>query len=388
MGCVFAGLLAGCASGLPDASLKPTATVVETTAASPLRSFGDAQGSPDSTLKPTDAVDAVVNATATYPLVGLGEVHLNQQFHDFLGDLLPKLPGRVNDIVVEFGNAHYQDVADRFILDLEPVTPDELAQIWRTAVGGLVLWDAPVYEQFFRSMRTLNATLPTAQRIRVLLGDPALDWAQIRSAADRDKIPTEADREPFFAQVVEREVLARGHHALLVIGGDHLRRGEYASPGGFNPSPNARQPNVATLLSDAHPGSLYVIFPLSGRSPGAPDVTKVEAAFADVPPPSITPVAGTWLADESVPYRLVDGASAQFGRQVDAVLWLGPERELTQSLPDAALYGSGPYADELRRRSAILSEISGQPVDLVALGLQLAAGGGRAVDGPHPSPTR
>jgi hypothetical protein len=330
----------------------------------------------------------VINATASYPLVGLGEVHLSQQFHDFLGALLPRLSGRVNDIVVEFGNAQYQDVADRFILDLDPVDDEHLAEIWRTAVGGLVLWDAPVYEQFFRSMRTLNASLPAAQRIRVLLGDPDVDWAQITTAADRDKIPTEGARERFFAQLVEREILARGHRALLIVGGDHLRRGEYASPGGLNPSPDTRQANVASLLTDAHPGALYVIFPLAGRTPGAPDVTKVEDALATWPRPSIASVPGTWLADETVPYRLLDGASDQFGRQVDAVLWLGPEAELTQSLPDAALYQSGPYADELRRRSPILSEISGQTIDLIALGLQLAAGGGRAADGTQPSPAR
>jgi hypothetical protein len=102
-------------------------------------------------------VDAVLSATEAYPLVGLGEVHLNQQFHDFLAELLPKLPGRIDDVVVEFGNAHYQALADRFVLDLEPVDADQLAQIWRTALGGHVLWDAPVYEQFFRSMRAITS---------------------------------------------------------------------------------------------------------------------------------------------------------------------------------------------------------------------------------------
>lgn len=388
IGCVIAVLLAGCGWGSPSSSPQATGASVQTDATSSLGGLGGGSGLPDSSPQPIDAVSAVVRATATYPLIGLGEVHLNQQFHDFLGELLPKLPGRVNDVVVEFGNAHYQDVADRFILDLEPVGSEELAQIWRTAIGGLVLWDAPVYEQFFRSMRTLNSSLPAGQRIRVLLGDPDVDWSQIRTVADRDKIPTEAEREPFFAGVVEHEVLARGHHALLVVGGDHLRRGEYASPGGFNPSPDTRQADVATLLSDANPGSLYVIFPLAGRSPGSPDITMVDAAFADWPRPSIASVAGTWLGDVSVPYRLLDTTNTQFGRQVDAVLWLGPEGTLTDSLPAAALYTNGSYADELRRRSAILSDIAGQPVDLNALGLQLAAGGGRAGGkGPQPTPT-
>jgi hypothetical protein len=72
---------------------------------------------------------------ATYPLVGLGEIHLNEQFHAFLRNLLPELPGKVDDIVVEFGNSRYQNLADRFILDLEPIRFGRLARIWRTPIG-------------------------------------------------------------------------------------------------------------------------------------------------------------------------------------------------------------------------------------------------------------
>jgi hypothetical protein len=78
-----------------------------------------------------------------------------------------------------------------------------------------------------------------------------------------------------------------------------------------------------------------------------------------------------------VPKRLIDPSKPELGRQADAVLWLGPQEELTQSLPDARIYRSGPYARELRRLSEILSEISGQHVDLVALGLDMAGGRGR-----------
>ena len=49
---------------------------------------------------------------------------------------------------------------------------------------------------------------------------------------------------------------------------------------------------------------------------------------------------------------------------VDAVLWLGPEQTLTASQPDLALYQTGQYAADLRRRSQILTDIGGQPIDL------------------------
>jgi hypothetical protein len=78
----------------------------------------------------------------------------------------------LTDIVVEFGNALHQDIADRFILEGKPVADADLQKIWRHTIGGNVLWDAPVYAQFFRSVRAVNALRPPKQRLRVLLGDP------------------------------------------------------------------------------------------------------------------------------------------------------------------------------------------------------------------------
>jgi hypothetical protein len=43
----------------------------------------------------------------------------------------------------------------------------ELSQIWCNTIGGRVLWDAPVYEQFFRNVRKVNEELPRERRIRV-----------------------------------------------------------------------------------------------------------------------------------------------------------------------------------------------------------------------------
>jgi hypothetical protein len=162
---------------------------------------GCGSGPEGAELTPSNPNQVVLEALASHPLVGLGEMHLNEQFHEFVRNLLPELPGRVDDIVVEFGNSHYQNVADRFILDLEPVRFGRLAQIWRTAIGFMPLGDAPVYERFFRSVRKLNAGLEPAKRIRVVLGDPPVDWARVHGAADREKIPTEDEREPFFAGV-------------------------------------------------------------------------------------------------------------------------------------------------------------------------------------------
>jgi hypothetical protein len=321
----------------------------------------------ETALKPVDPFETVLDATERYPLVGLGEFHLMQEWHDFMSALLrrPELAGSVDDIVVEFGNARYQRVADRFVLDLEPVDDAELAQIWRDTIGGRVIWDAPVYEQFFRNVRAVNEGLPQDRRIRVLLGDPAVDFARIRSAADRDELPPLGERDRFFASVVEREVLAKGRRAFLVAGADHLRRGQHAND-------DPAQPNVGTLLERRHPGKLFVVDPLPfNERDGEAAYARVEEELRSWPRPSLALLEGTWLGAQGMTFRALE-PDLTFGEQVDAVLWLGPETSLTASQADPSLYRSGAYAAELRRRSQILSAIEGGLVDLVAEGLALS----------------
>ncbi|WP_109509103.1 hypothetical protein [Nocardioides speluncae] len=263
----------------------------------------------------------------------------------------------VDDLVVEFGNALHQPIADRFLLDLAQVPQARLSQIWRDTIGGRVLWDAPVYEAFFRKVRAVNETLPADRRLRVLLGDPDIDFSQVHSAAD---IPETVDRDAFYADLVEREVLAAGRHAVLIAGADHLRRGVHANSG-------PDDPNVATLLDREHRDDLYVIYPLPDPALGG----RVDADLADWRRPSMARVDGTWLGARELPHRVM-GDDPAFDQQVDAVLWFGPTDTLTRSRADPALYESGPYATELARRSIILSAYFGEHIDLVAEGRALA----------------
>lgn len=126
------------------------------------------------TAASVDLADAVLQAFQTHRLVGLGEAHGMQNHHDALEMLLndPRIPEVVNDIVIEFANARYQPTIDHFIAG-RPVNNVDLRLAWRNTTqspGGT--WDQPVYEQFFRTVRAANWTLPAGKRIRVLAGDP------------------------------------------------------------------------------------------------------------------------------------------------------------------------------------------------------------------------
>ena len=332
----------------------------------------DARRHAGAELQPLDPFVTVLDAMDRFPLVALGDLHLSQEFHDFLQALLlrPEFHAKVDDIVVEFGNSIHQNVADRFLLDLERVSDAELSTIWRDATyGGRVFWDAPVYEEFLRTVRAVNWRLPRDQRIRVLLGDPPIDWARIRGVADVDAFPAPGSRDDFYADLVQREVLDEGRRALLIMGGNHFHRGEHAND-------NEDQPGAGTLLARAYPEALFVIDPLPFESPGLEDVHRwVEEALTSWPRPSIALLDGTWLAAQPVTYRALE-PNLTYGDQVDAVLWLGPEDALTASQADPSIYRIGEYAAELRRRSKILSQVWGQgPIDLIAEGLALSTSG-------------
>jgi hypothetical protein len=322
-------------------------------------------------LQPLDPYRTILDAFATHPLVALGEHHQLQECHDVLTALVfhPELPDKVNDVVVEFGNALYQDVADRFVVAGEPVANAELEPIWRNTIGGGVYWDAPVYGQFFRNLRAVNWMLPPQRRIRVLLGDPAVDFAALHSDTAANAVPTEDQRDPFYAGVVQREVLAKGRKALLIAGNAHLRRG-------LHPTDNPSQPNVATLLTQQHPDSLFVVEVLPLNPGWAPDDVRqrTQSEFGGWPRPAIALLAGTWLGAQPMPYRAIDPNSL-YQEQVDAVIWLGPDTGLTASRADPAIYQCGDYAAELHRRGEVLSRIEGQPIDFNAEGLRMAQAG-------------
>ena len=106
----------------------------------------------------------VLDAFTRHRLVGIGESHGLQNHHDALQMLLtdPRLPAALDDIVVEFGNARYQDMVDRFIAG-GPVADADLRMVWRnTMQSPRQTWNAPVYEQLARNPGSQRDICPAA----------------------------------------------------------------------------------------------------------------------------------------------------------------------------------------------------------------------------------
>ena len=126
---------------------------------------------------PVDPVTAIIDAFKSHAIVALGEgPHGNEQGYAFRLSLIrdPRFAAGVNDVVVECTSSLYQDVVDRFVAGGD-VAADVLLKVWRNVIepDGC---DRPTWEGLIRAVRDLNASLPAGRRLRVLLGEPPVDW--------------------------------------------------------------------------------------------------------------------------------------------------------------------------------------------------------------------
>jgi uncharacterized protein (TIGR03435 family) len=271
----------------------------------PTRDIAEASISAPAGINPTDGPDFVFKMLERYPMVGLGDMHMCVEFHQFLQKLIrdPRLPKRVNDIVVEFGNPLYQAIIDRYVVNGEQVSLDERKPAWQQAAMGWYVANSPVYERFFDTVRDVNLLLPREKRIRVILGDFAVDVQKFRADPEQylqqfaARETAQDPREISLADSVNK-VLAQGHRGIMICGNGHLRM--TASAG------NARH-----LIEEASPGKFYLI---DQNGPGHP----------------------SWPLQSIV-------TSPDDPEPNHATLWLGPAESLTGERPSPLIYRDADY---------------------------------------------
>jgi hypothetical protein len=310
-----------------------------------------------------DAIAGLAKVYDSHPLIFMGEWHRNAQQHVFLRRLIadPRFLCRTDDIVIESGNARLQPVADAWASGQDVSEADLVSMYRETEVP--FAWNAPMYRQFYETVREVNSRHLCPRPVRLVLGDPAFDWAKIESADDLKKVE---DRDAFYTGVVEREVLAKKHHALLISGALHtFRKYPKRAPGedGYG------EPSAAQLLEKRHPGSLFIVALVT--TPAAAETMKMP------PPPSFRVLRGTRLAKANFSmiapawdakpaivngkhdWELIDSNGwAPMGQVVDGVLYLGGDE--TRAFPPPSIYLEPVYQKELRRRIRIIRAYNGQ----------------------------
>jgi hypothetical protein len=252
-----------------------------------------------------EAVPAVLDLFEQYSIVALSEGdHNNQKGHEFRLALVrdPRFGRLVNDVVVEFGNSRYQAVMDRFTAGAD-VPYQELRQVWENTTIPGTLWDSPIYYEFFAAIRDVNRA--NGSHIRVVLGDPPIDWASIHSA---DQINAYyPQRSSYAATVIQQEVLKKNRRALVVYGAGHL----------LSTLPLGADSLVANLRRD----SKARIFTISNSYP---DLSRFQTG-ASWPVPSLILVKGTTIGLEP------SEADTPLELDFDAVLNLGGPSALSMT---------------------------------------------------------
>ena len=230
-----------------------------------------------------DAISGILDAFRTHQIVALGEgIHGNNQAHAVRLALIfdPRFATVVNDIVVEFGTARHQALMDRFVSGGD--VPDaELRKAWQDTAVPHAGWDLPIYEVFFRAVREVNASLPADRQLRVLLGDPPIDWSVVRT---REDVGRWLASRGHVVDVIKQEVLSKNRRALVLYGDGHLRRyGKWRGTDG---------PAPPTLLNriEAEGTRAFAIWTNT-----TVELERLQEDIATWPVPSLTIVRGTRL---------------------------------------------------------------------------------------------
>lgn len=283
------------------------------------------QSPPPRAAQPIEPIGAIVDAFRSHSVVALGEDHGSEQGHAFRLRLLrdSRFATAVNDIVVEFGNARYQELMDRFVKG-EQVGDEALRHVWQDTTQISGVWDRPIYEDFFRAVRDINGSLPRDRQLRVLLGDLPVDWDAARRSPPKpgekrlfgqpvhDDAPDGSmDRDGHAAKVVTRETLVKQRRALIIFGDMRLGR------------------RHTSLVGRLESGASVRVFNIRNATRSSYDrLVALQPDASSWPVPSLAIVTGTVLTQR------------EFG-DFDAVLYLGPtvtNSRLPRSLCDDARY--------------------------------------------------
>ncbi len=357
---------AAIANGIGAASPAPLAVRTSDRAASqhPVLSSNIAvSSSPAGEGSALNATTAILQAFQTHDIVLFGEMHGNQQEYAWLCQLVnnPAFDDRVDDIVVEFGNARYQDIVDRYLAG-DNVSVDQVRPAWRNMIAS-VPPVSPVYGDFYEAIRQANLAHHEHHPLRLVMGSPPGNWDKIRTV--RDLAPFEAEREQWYAQVVKTRVLAKHHRALLIMGAGHFLRG-FSQSLSDELLMHQHRPVPPVDPSQLGPGYIERTLRAAGANPwlvvfgtnAIDDRGHTDARFHAWHDPTIVSLPGSWAG--SLPAQPILSAGhapatpLTLADQADALLYLGPCSTLTNAFATRSEVEGTPYGKEIARRDTIL----------------------------------
>lgn len=304
----------------------------------------------------TDGISTIIKLFNDKPIVALGETHGHVQLYEFLTKLVQTegFYKNVNDILIESGNALYQQTLDDYIFGGD-VPFNELQKVWfNTTQSPVDPWSSNVYYDFLKTIRILNKTLPIEYKIRVIASDPPIEWAKVNTK--EDYLKARGSRDEYYAKMVINNVLSKNRKALLINGGAHF--------GNHSPKKN----KVNQRIEKEYPNSVTVILARSGLWKGNEEKEKALNWSSG----TIAKVKDTWIGLLPGPRRMSLASQSSNNSNVqtisssksqpskhkrqdyfDYLLYLGKAEDLTYGEVDKSIYLSDKVWKELNRRSMI-----------------------------------
>jgi hypothetical protein len=323
-----------------------------------------------STLRPPTPVEpiaAILEALKTHDVVALSDPHGNVQVQTFLLSLVrdSRFPAAVNDIVIETASARHQDVIDRFVRG-DDIQKDVLRRAWEdhTVANSLGVQA----EEMIRAVRAINVSLGDTRKLRVIAGDPPIDWDNVPSSQDHRRWTELRDTYP--ADLIRRQVLDRGRRALVIYGQLHLQRRQIASD--YDMSTWQSQTLVSVLERDPAV-RIFNVWTLLDSNVELPDgVTSWRV-------PSLAAMQGTTLGEKDfgsysrglgtrfavksgqlVPLPPAEWRMMRMQDQFNALLYLGPPSSMTTITAPAALCRDPEFVKNRLHRLVL----AGPPVEV------------------------
>jgi hypothetical protein len=292
---------------------------------------------------PQPAIQGILAAFDKYEIVAMPEAHDEKDLDDFILSLIrtPGFEDKVNDIEVECGNSLYQPILDRYIAG-EDVPFTEARKVWRDTSQPMCGMSG-FFEQLFPLVRAINQQLPPVKRLRVLAGDPPIDWQQVKSAEDIRKL---GSRNSTIASVIEKEVLAKHRKALMLFGIFHLF---HISSGSAVAAYEKNYPHTTFVIVDLD--SFNGKLPVSWTSPSLIPAKGSRLGALDLrhfyPPPI------SMDAECQVHNEFSKELQRPMDDLVDAFLYLNPEGLALKEQVPADVVLDSEYWTELKRRETL-----------------------------------
>jgi hypothetical protein len=285
------------------------------------------------------AADFIAKKYKTHNIIALDEgPHGTIQVHDFLRMLLKskQLSKTVNYIILEFANSSYQPLLDRYI-NGENLSQKELQPLWReTTQAHSTNIENPVYLELLTTVRDINRKLPLSKRIRVLAGDPPIDWSKVNTF--KEYLPFLSQRDILPSQLAIKYGIDSAKKVLLIFGSEHLSKIS-------DDRRDSTHWSIPFFVNKKYPSAVFTIGLF------VPEHYKKQAFGYSIPRKFICSLSGHPLGNLYLKNGRNPATPLQLKDLFDAVFFIGSSVKWKQGQP---LKIDIDYWNELNRRSQII----------------------------------